>query len=75
MQQPTNHPNRKKFVRWGAALLTSLAAFKLFTPKKKPRKPIVQMLTQDGRLVIVDRDQVVNGKKITDTELQQWIKK
>ncbi|HUR66948.1 MAG TPA: hypothetical protein VMZ03_11430 [Chitinophagaceae bacterium] len=75
MQHSTNHPNRKKFVWWGAALLTSLTAFKFFTPRKKLKKPIVQMLTQDGRLVIVDKGVLANGKKITDKELQQWVKR
>lgn len=75
MQSSTNHPNRKKFVWWGAAMLTSLAAFKFFTPKKKSKKPIVQMLTEDGRLVIVDKGVPVTGRKITDKELQQWVKK
>jgi hypothetical protein len=34
------------------------------------------MLTQDGRLVEIDKKLLVSpGKKITDKELQQWVKK
>lgn len=33
------------------------------------------MLTQDGRLVEVDKAMLASGKKITNEELQQWVKK
>ncbi len=34
------------------------------------------MLTQDGKLVEIDKKLLVSpGKKITDKELQQWVKK
>lgn len=76
MQQPANNPNRKRFLWWGTAALASVTALKFFGNKRKPRQqPIVKMLTQDGRLVEVNRDILIPGKKISNDELQQWVKK
>ena len=74
MEQKQNTPTRKKFLFWGLGILSSVAAIKLITPKKKG--DTVKMLTQDGKLVEVDKDLLsARGKKISDTELQTWIKK
>jgi hypothetical protein len=35
MQQPDKISSRKKFLGWGAAVITSLTALKLFTDSKK----------------------------------------
>ncbi len=75
MQQSTNSSNRKKFLWWGAAVLASVTAFKFFNKPKVPRKPVVKMLTQDGRLVEINKELLSAGKKISNEELQQWVKK
>ena len=80
MEQTTKTPNRKKFLVWGAALLSSFTFFKYFSDTKKviaePAADTVKMLTQDGRLVVVDKKLLASsGKKVTNEELQQWIKK
>lgn len=69
---------------WGAAVLTSLTAFKLFAGSKKPvsspdgeKSATVKMLAQDGKLVEVDAKQLYCGKrkKITDEQLKNWVNK
>jgi len=76
-------PTRRKFV-WGMGILSAFAAVGSITGlsfwrKKKPlenKKQTVKMLTQDGRLVEVDVARISgNMKKVTNTELQHWIKK
>ncbi|HWZ04504.1 MAG TPA: hypothetical protein VNX40_12895 [Mucilaginibacter sp.] len=80
---PTNSPERRKFV-WGMGILSAFAAVESITGisfwrKKKPlndKKQTVKMLTQDGRLVEVDVSKISGSmKKITNTEMQHWIKK
>ncbi|OSZ81260.1 hypothetical protein CAP36_08505 [Chitinophagaceae bacterium IBVUCB2] len=76
MQQPTDNSSRKKFLFWGAAALASVSALKIFTrANKKKEVGTVRMLTQDGRLVEIDKNRIAVGKKVSDKELQQWIKK
>ena len=75
MEQPTNPPSRKKFIWWGAAALASITAFRFFGKKKKEKPETVKMLTEDGRLVEIDKNMLSKGKKISNEELQQWIKK
>jgi hypothetical protein len=44
-------------------------------PAKK-KKDTVKMLTQDGRLVEIDKHMIAGSKrKITDTELKSWVRK
>ena len=82
MQQPTT-PTRKKFLLWSAAIFSSLAVLKFFTGSKKSNisadgknTGTVKMLTQDGRLVEIDKNLLAtSGKKVTDEELQKWINK
>ena len=76
MEQTQNTSSRKKFIWWGAAAFASLAAFRLFSNTKKKKKDTVKMLTQDGKLVEIDKELLVSSeKKISDKELQQWVKK
>ena len=67
--------SRKKFVVWGVGILASLSVLKFgLTPKKK--KDTVKMLSQDGTLVEVDMSALTSKKgKVTNQELQTWIKK
>jgi hypothetical protein len=82
MQQPTT-PTRKKFLLWSAAIFSSVTVLKIFTGSKKSKPSgdgnktgTVKMLTQDGKLVEIDREMLASGgKKVTNEELQQWINK
>ena len=73
--QQQNNSSRKKFIWWGAGLLASLSALRFF--KAKDKKPTTtKMLTQDGKLVEIDTRMLKKSdRKITNLELQQWIKK
>lgn len=77
MESNPNSTSRKKFLLWSAAILASAALIRFFKgPSKEKNKSTVTMLTQDGKLVEIDRDLVTgNGKKISYQELQNWIKK
>lgn len=80
MQQSPKPETRKKFLLWGIAAFSSLALFKFSSGKKKklpePNNETVKMLSQDGKLVEIDKKLIAaQGKKVTNEELQQWIKK
>ena len=73
MEKKENPATRKNFLLWSLGILSSLTALKYISPSKK--KNTVKMLTQDGKLVEADRSLLASGnKKITDKELQQWVK-
>jgi hypothetical protein len=72
MTGPIKKNSRKKFLLWATAALSSFTAFRIFQSEKKP--DTVRMLSEDGTLVEVDRSMLGGGKKISDRELQQWIK-
>lgn len=70
--------SRKKFLLWGGAILSTVLASKfIFRSKRKTTgETKVKMLTQDGKLVEIDRKFISPAaKKITDKELQSWVKK
>jgi hypothetical protein len=71
--------SRKKFIWWGAGLVTAFAGLRLFKGKNKnveeKKKETVKMLTQDGKLVEIDRELMTAGKKISTEELKQWVNK
>jgi hypothetical protein len=76
MDQNQSAPSRKKFLLWGAAILSSLTVFKFISVDKKKKGETVKMLTQDGKLVEVDIAALPSKKKkITNKELQNWIGK
>jgi len=67
--------SRKKFLLWGAAALSSVTALRFFGGTKKKKSETVKMLAQDGTLVEIDKEHLVSiQKKITDSELQHWVK-
>ena len=75
MENMEQKVSRKKIAGWMGvlALFTIIGAainpFKNKTPKK------VKMLTRDGKLVEVDELILTNNrKKITNKELQDWVK-
>ena len=74
MQDSQKKTSRKKFLLWSSALISSVTAFKIFGVKKKT-PTTVRMLTEDGQLVEVDTSQITKGRKISNKELQDWVKK
>lgn len=75
MTTENKYQSRLKFISWGIASAAVLAAFKFIKPAAK-QKETVKMLTQEGKLVEVDIASLsADKKKITDIELQNWIKK
>ncbi|HEY5405495.1 MAG TPA: hypothetical protein VIJ92_00345 [Ginsengibacter sp.] len=68
--------SRKKFIGVGISAAALLTAFRFFIPGKKTKKSgTVKMLTQDGKLVEVDIAALpTKKKKITNKEMQTWIK-
>lgn len=76
MREIQKSRSRKKFLLWSAVALSSVTVFKFFGGTKRKKTETVKMLSQDGTLVEIDRDLLVSsGEKISDKELQQWIKK
>ena len=76
MDQKIKNPSRKKFLLWGASILSSITVLKFVTGGKKKKSETVKMLTQDGTLVEVNIAALsAKKKKITNAELQNWIEK
>ena len=75
MTTENKNQSRRKFIAWGVASAAVLAAFKFITPSRK-KPTTVKMLTEDGKLVEIDIASLPSSKKkITNGELQNWIKK
>jgi hypothetical protein len=73
MQDVKKKTSRKKFLLWTTAIVSSFTAFKIFG--SKPKKQTVRMLAEDGSLVEIDSSLLVTkGRKISDKELQAWVK-
>jgi hypothetical protein len=77
MDNENKMQSRKKFIGVGISAAALLTAFRFFIPGKKTKKSsTVKMLTQDGKLVEVDIAALPpTKKKITNKEMQTWIKK
>ena len=82
MEQLQKTSTRKKFLLWGAAIISAVSFSKYFTGTKKSviacgsESKTVKMLGEDGRLVEIDEKLLASsGKKISNEELQKWIKK
>jgi hypothetical protein len=75
MEESSKPSSRKKFLLLTGAAFLSASVLRMFTRKKKEKEPTVKLLTQDGKLVEIDRSRLPTaGKKISDKELQQWIR-
>ena len=76
MEQSPKASTRKKFLLWGAAVLSSFTALKFIPGNKQKKTETIKMLTQDGKLVEVDVTKIgcSNKKKISDDELKSWVK-
>jgi hypothetical protein len=76
MQEPGKMQSRKKFLAWTAASLSSLTLLQFFKVSKKKKAETVKMLTREGKLVEVNVEAIpAKKKKVTNRELQNWIKK
>ena len=76
MQESEKLQSRKKFLLWSAAAISSVSVLKFFKGPKKKKTETVKMLTRDGKLVEVNISAIPSKKKkITNKELQNWIKK
>jgi hypothetical protein len=77
MQNEESKVTRRKLLGWLGVLSLFTAAGAAFRPWKNKSQPkTVKMLTQDGKLVEVDAKLLAaNSKKISDKELQSWVKK
>lgn len=82
MEPNQKNSTRKKFLLLGASLVSAITLSRFFPLTNKPaalpdkEKRTVKMLTQDGRLVEIDRNLMAStSKKITPEELQEWVKK
>ncbi len=77
MNTDNKNQGRRKFIAWSVASAALFTAVKYLMPSKpKPEIKTVKMLTEDGKLVEVDIALLPEKKKkITNGELQNWIKK
>ena len=80
MEQSKINSTRKKFLLWGTAVLSSVTVLKFISGNKKkktePDNETVKMLTQDGKLVEIDKKLLASSRnKISNEELQKWVKK
>jgi formylmethanofuran dehydrogenase subunit A len=79
MTNSSNLTGRKKFIKWGLGLISSFTILKMVTPagvKQEAMPKAVKMLDENGNLVEVMQSTINRaGKKITDKQLQNWIKK
>lgn len=77
MDQLQKTSSRKKFLLWGATVLSSLTVFQFISGGKQKKNETVKMLTQDGTLVEVDVEKLIAGRrnKINDEQLKNWVSK
>ncbi len=77
MDQLQKTSSRKKFLLWGATVLSSLTVFQFISGGKQKKNETVKMLTQDGTLVEVDVEKLIAGRrnKINDDQLKNWVSK
>lgn len=76
MKKDSTSPSRKKFLLWGALAICSATLYKLIPGTKAKEKPTtIRLLAEDGTLVEIDQALLTPGRKITNPELQKWIKR
>lgn len=67
--------SRKNFLTWGITISSVLAVPSIFRAKKKGTKK-VKMLTQDGRLVEIDQENIpIKKQKIKSADIHTWVNK
>lgn len=79
MEKLNQSTSRKSFLRWGAIVLSTGFLYNLFSKKKvveKNENETVKMLTEDGRLVEVEKRYLTeNRSRISNDEIHDWVKK
>jgi hypothetical protein len=77
MQIEEGKVTRRKLVGWlGFLSLFTVAGAAMWPGRNKKVSKTVKMLTQDGTLVEVDAEFLASARKrISDKELQGWVKK
>ena len=74
MQEPKKS-SRKKFLLLSGTAVLSAMVWRILPSLRKRKSETAKMLTQDGTLVEIDaRFAKLPGKKISDADLQQWVK-
>jgi hypothetical protein len=75
MQIKDQKITRRKLVGWLGLLSLFTMAGAALRPWKNKKTRTIKMLTQDGTLVEIDATLLAaNTKKISDKELQNWVK-
>ena len=75
MKTENKNQNRRRFIGLGLVSAAVFSALKFILPSRE-KIETVRMLTQDGKLVEIDKDMIPgNKRKITDPELKAWVKK
>lgn len=83
MEHSQKTSTRKKFLYWGTALVSAITLSRFINPAKKNSTigcevppETIKMLAEDGSLVEIDKKLLASsGKKISNKELQEFIKK
>jgi hypothetical protein len=76
MKAEESQVTRRKMVLWLGVLSLFSMVGAAFRPSNRRKVRTVKMLTQDGKLVEIDASILASGnKKISDKELQNWVKK
>ncbi len=71
-----NKVTRRKLVGWMGIISLFTMAGAALMPWRNKKVRTVKMLTQDGKLVEVDARLLASNKtKISDKELQDWVRK
>ena len=76
MEKEQKKLSRKNFLSWGAGITSLLVLPSFFRNKKKKEPQKVKMLTQDGRLVEIDIENIPAKKhKIKGADIHTWVNK
>ncbi len=76
MKAEESQVTRRKMVLWLGVLSLFSMVGAAFRPLSSKKTRTVKVLTQDGKLVEIDASLLASSrKKISDKELQNWIKK
>jgi hypothetical protein len=76
MKNEASPITRRKLVSWLGVFSFFTAIGAAFIPKKEKKTGTIKMLTKDGKLVEIDASLLAgNSRKVSDKELQNWIKR
>ena len=76
MEKEQKKLSRKTFLSWGAGITSLLVVPSFLKSKKKKEPQKVKMLTQDGRLVEIDIENIPAKKqKIESADIHTWVSK